>query len=169
MTPEQASKLRNDPAVKGTMSVEDIVKTAWEKHYKSKGVSLLAARMAVKRHAESGGQMYRFRNTIVIVKPGKAFDEVEFHTISADPTEVFGSMLVLFFMSFVRETGTKVAYTFMGNTTLYKSTQKLFGKNHVTLKELGSAGKTYYRMDIDIGAVYAEGEQRIAQQTKGRR
>lgn len=146
------------------MSIEDIVRTDWERNYKGSGISLNVARLAVKSHVDKKLPIYRVGNTLILLIPRGNIDLVKFHTITADPVKTFFGLLLQFFISLSMNDGTEVAYTTISNDNIYNMVKKMFG-DYVTLEpnnEEPEKGK--YLLTIQIGPFVRDMK---SQQTKG--
>jgi len=55
---------KDNPAVKGSLTAEEIVRTFWENNYKNTKVSLNALKRMVKAHVDEGGDVFRCAHII---------------------------------------------------------------------------------------------------------
>lgn len=141
---------KNNPAVKGNLTVEEIVRADWERNYKKKNVPLDAIRMAVKTHVDSGGAVFRLRNTLFLVTPVGDFIEVEFHTITADPIEVYLPLTMMFFLGLNKDQGTEVAFTYVDDKSAARMAKRIFSDKFVDMEDSDEPDEGKYRLTIDL-------------------
>lgn len=154
---------KNNPAIKGNLSAEEIVRTDWERNYKNKDVSFNQAKLAIKAHVDSGNPIFRFRNTIVLVTPENGYEEIKFHTVTADPFEVYTSLLLMFFISLHRDQGTQIAYTYLDDKKIFRAIKRLVGEfGSIELnEEFPEKGK--YTLMFEIGPFVTAMQQKAAE------
>ena len=141
---------KNNSAIKGNLTAEEIVRADWERNYKKKGVPLLAAKMMVKRHVDSGGAVFRLRNTLFLITPVAGFIEVKFHTITADPVEVYQPLALMFFLGLNKDQGTEVAFTYINDKSAARMAKKILSDKFVDVEESDSPDEGKYRLTVDL-------------------
>jgi hypothetical protein len=155
---------KDNPAIKGTLTAEEIVRADWERHYEKKGIPLDVARLSVKAHVDNGGAVFRLRNTLILVTPAEDWSEVEFHTITADLGEVYQTLMLLFFLGLNKSKGTQIAFTYINDRNAYRMAKKLFGADFVDIDESDDPDKGRYSLVIDIGSMASAAQTRQAMQ-----
>lgn len=160
--PRYASN-KDNPAVKGNLTAEEIVRADWARNYEKKGISLITAKQSIKAHVDSGGDVFRLRNTIILVTPKDGYTEVEFHTITADPAEVYQTMMLLFLLGLNKAQGTELAYTYADDRTAYRMAKKLVG-NNIDIDESDDPDAGKYVLSFDLAGLARESQARLAAQ-----
>lgn len=162
MKPQRFDSKKDIPSVKGNLTVEEIVRTDWERNFKKAGnFDLNDARYAIKQHVDDGLPIYRLRNTLFLIVPQDGFDTVEFHTITADVREVYMLLLVMFLSALHTTQGTEVAFTYVNDKQTYNLAAPMFGQD-VDLEESNDPDKGKYRVIIDLGAFVARTQNEAA-------
>lgn len=164
MKPVKFAKYKDNPAVKGLLSVEDLVKADWEHNYKKKGIPLDSARIAVKQFVDDGHRVYRLRNTLIFLDPDVENEDVEFHTVTADPYEVYVTMMQRFMLGLVAETGADTAFTYVDDKNAYRMAKKAVGEGYADIEESDEPQKGKYKVILEIGTYYHDMKQRADQQ-----
>ena len=141
---------KNNPAIKGNLTVEEIVRTDWERNYKKKGLPLDAVRLAVKSHIDSGGAIFRLRNTLFLITTVDGFIEVEFHTITADPIEVYQPLALMFFLGLNKDQGTELAFTYIDDKSAARIAKRILSDKFVDVEDSDEPNKGKYRLTIDV-------------------
>lgn len=154
---------KNNPAIKGNLSAEEIVRADWERNYKGKDVSFGAAKQNIKQHVDAGYPVFRFRNTIVLVTPENGFEEVKFHTLTADPFEVYTSLLLMFFISLARNQGTQIAYTYLDDKKIFRAIKRLTGDFATLEPNDEDPEKGKYMITFEVGPFVAAMQQKAAE------
>lgn len=164
MTPERAEKLASNPAVKGNLSLDEIVKTDWEKHYKSKGIPIEQARKSVAVRAKQG-QIVRLRNTLFLL-PHASGDEdsLEFHTITADPKEMYVSLMFMFLLGVGGKTDIDYMYSYTDDKKAYKAFQPLLGE-FIEFEPTEEEGKPKYTITFNVRQLFNKAQ--AAQRQRG--
>ena len=170
-SPRKFAQQKDNPAIKGSMTVEEIVRVDWERNYKKLDVPLMGARMTVKTHVENGGDIFRVRNTLILVTPEEdEYTEIKFHTITADPFEVYMSLMVMFFIALNKDQGTEEAYTYLPSKAIYRAAKKWL-KDFVDIEDAGDEGGdlSKYKIVIDVAGFVANAtaQQQKQQQRRG--
>lgn len=155
---------KDNPAIKGTLTAEEIVRADWKRHYEKRGVPLDAARLSVKAHVDKGGAVFRLRNTLILVTPDDDWNEIEFHTITADLGEVYQVLVLLFFLGLNKSKGTQVAFTYINDRNAYRMAKKFLGADFVDIDNSDDPDKGKYLLVIDIGSLANAAQTRQAMQ-----
>jgi hypothetical protein len=163
----RASKNENDPSIKGNLSAEEIVRTDWKRNYEKKGIPLASLKQSIKDHVDDGGQMGRMRNTLIFLKINEGEDDVLFHTFTADVYEVYMSMMQLFSLSLAKTRGIETLYTFVSDKSAYRMASKLYGKENVDIEEEDNQENGKYKLTIDIGEAYRQGQRAVEAKARG--
>ena len=146
MTPERAKKLAKSPAVQGNMSIEDIVKADWKRNFEGRGFTLDDARMAVAQHAQSG-EVARLRNTLFLLPDIQGDEErVEFHTVTADPFEVYSTLLLMFSLALAEKTDIQYLFSYINDKAIYRRLRRVLGSPN--------EDKGRYMATIDLPLLY---------------
>ena len=143
------AKDKNNPAIKGNMSMRDILHTDWERNYKKTGVSFEDAVRSLGEQIESGMKASRLRNTILLYKD-EDNDGMLFHTVTADPYEVYVVMFMMLSLGLHKALEVDVLYTYVKDRSPYRFATKIFGKDFVDLEESDLEGTDKYKLTIDI-------------------
>jgi hypothetical protein len=154
---------KNSLAIKGNLTAEEIVRSDWERNYKNTEVTLDDLKFVIKDHVDEGLPIYRFRNTLVLVTPENGFEEIEFHTLTADPFEIYTSLMMMFFISLAKNEGTQLAYTYVDDKKVFRAIKRMVGEfgsleDNEEDPELGK-----YIFVFEVGAFVAAMEQKIPQ------
>jgi hypothetical protein len=144
---------KENPAIKGNLTAEEIVRTFWERNYKKTDVSFVSVKLMIKSHVDSGGDVFRLRNTIILITPDDDYEEVEFHTFTADPSEVYQSLMLMFFLGLNKSKGTQTAFTYTEDKRAYRMASKLVGKDYVELEKTDNPDLGKYVLTLDIGSL----------------
>lgn len=156
---------KNNPAIKGNLTAEEIVRADWERNYKnkSKDTPLAKLKFAIKDHVDQGLPIFRFRNTLVLLVPQDGFEEVEFHTITADPFEVYTTLMLMFFISLVKNQGTQLAYTYVDDKKMFRAIKRLVGEFGSLEENDEEPQKGKYVLVLEIGPFVAAAQQKLAE------
>jgi hypothetical protein len=149
MKPQRFNSKKDIPSVKGNLTVEEIVRTDWERNFKQAGYSLDDARRAIKSHVDNGLPIYRLRNTLFLITPQDDFETVEFHTVTADTREVYVPMLVMFMSALHMKQNTEIAFTYVNDKQTYNLAAPMFGQD-VDIEESDDRNKGKYKVVIDL-------------------
>jgi hypothetical protein len=141
---------KDDPAVKGNLTSDEIVRTDWERNFKEKGFSLVQVKMAIKKRIDAGEAVFRLRNTLFLVAPIDGFIEVEIHAVTADPSEVFQTMTFLFLLGLNADQGTQSAYTYANDRKVFRLFLRLFGASFVDIDDSDEPEKGKYIVTLDL-------------------
>jgi hypothetical protein len=115
-------------AAKGNISVDDIVRTEWERSYRNSGISYELLKGIIIKHVEDGNDVYRLRNTVYLVTPDdEDYSEVRVDAFTADPREVYMTMTMMLCLGLNQSRGTEIVYTYTPSKALYRSFRKIFG------------------------------------------
>jgi len=163
MKPKTFKSDKNAAAIKGNLSVEEIVKADWERSYKAAGISLDTARLLVKEHVDDNQPIYRMRNTIFLITPENGFEDVLFHTITADPIEVYKTMLMLFFLGLNADQGTETVYTYVDDKKMYRAVRPMY-REYIDIEPADDEEQGRYLLTIDIAGFVANARQMQAAQ-----
>lgn len=155
---------KDNPAIKGNLSAEDIVRADWERNYKKKGISLGQAKLGVKAHVDAGGAVFRMRNTLILVTPEDDFAEVKFHTITADPAEVYQSLMLMFFLGLAQSKGTQTAFTYVNDRSAYRMAKRIVGESFVDIDESDDPKVGKYVLTLDLAGLIRFAQAKQAQQ-----
>jgi endo-1,4-beta-D-glucanase Y len=153
---------KNNPAVKGNLTAEEIVRTDWERNFKDKGFSFPQVKMAIKNRVDAGEAVFRLRNTLFLVAPRDGFIEVEVHAVTADPSEVFQTMTSLFLLGLHMDQGTESVYTYTNDRKVFRMFSRLFGNTYVDIDDSDDPEKGKYVTTLDVVGIV-----RAAQAQKG--
>lgn len=153
---------KNNPAIKGNLSAEEIVRADWERNYKKMGVTFDQTKMAIKVHVDEGEPVFRVRNTIILINPENGYEEVKFHTITADPFEVYTSLLLMFFISLNKQKGTQIAYTYLNDKKIFRAIKRLVGEFGSLESNDEDPSKGKYMFVLELGPFVAAMEQKAA-------
>jgi endo-1,4-beta-D-glucanase Y len=155
---------KDDPAVKGNLTADEIVRTDWERNFKAKGFSIGQAKMAIKKRIDAGEAVFRMRNTLFLVAPVDGFIEVEIHAVTADPSEVFQTMTFIFLLGLNADQGTQSAYTYANDRKVFRMFSRLFGASFVDIDDSEEPKKGKYIATLDLmGFVRAMQAQKATQ------
>jgi hypothetical protein len=154
------SSNKDNPAIKGMMSAEDITRADWERNYKQKGISFPQAKMSIKAHVDSGQPIFRVRNTLILLTLEDGFEEVKFHTVTADPFEVYSSMMLMFLVSLSRNKGTQIAYTYIDDKKIFRAIKRLVGEYGELDSNDQDPEKGKYILTLEIGPFTAAMQQK---------
>jgi hypothetical protein len=157
---------KNNPAVKGNLTAEEIVRTDWQRNYERKGIPLMAAKRAIKEHVDAGGAVFRMRNTLILVTPEDGYIEVEFHTVTADPMEVYQSMMLMFFLGLNEDQGTETATTYVDDKSPFRMIKRMVGPDFVDIDESDNPDVGKYVITMDIGPFARAMQAQAAKQGK---
>ena len=162
--PRRYQQQKDNPAVKGNLTVEQIVKADWERNYAKSGIGLDDLRIIVKDHVEEGNDIFRLRNTIFLVTPEGGYEEVKFHTLTADTYETYMTLVMLFLLALNKDQGTQEAYTYLPDKTMYRAARKLF-KDFIDIEDArdDEDADAPYKVTIDIAGFANYGTQLAAQ------
>jgi len=155
---------KGNPAVKGSLTAEEIVRTFWENNYKNTKVSLNALKRMVKAHVDEGGDVFRLRNTIILVTPNDDYEDVEFHTITADPQEVYQVTMLMFFLGLNKAKGTQTAFTYLEDKRAYRLASKIMGKEYVEIEKPDDADQGKYVLTLDLDGFASNLQRQAANQ-----
>jgi len=153
---------KENPAIEGNLTAEEIVRTFWERNYEKTGVSLISVKMMIKNHVDSGGDVFRLRNTIILITPDDDYEEVEFHTFTADPSEVYQSVMLMFFLGLNKAKGTQTAFTYTEDKRAYRMAIKMIGKDYVDIEKSDSPDTGKYVLTLDLGGLVLRSQQKAA-------
>jgi hypothetical protein len=167
MKPQRAQKLSDDPSIKGNLTADQIVETDWKRNYEKKGIPLLSIKKWIKRHVDTGGQVVRLRNTLVLLTMDKGSDEAMFHTITADVYEVYMTMMQLLALSMAKARNVETMYTYVNDKSPYRMARKLFGDTNVDFEESDLEQEGKYKMTIDVGDYYRAGQKTAEARARG--
>ena len=167
MKPLRAQKTQDDPSLKGNLTADQIVETDWKRNYEKKGIPLLSIKKVIKHHVDTGGQVVRMRNTLVLLTMDEGADEAMFHTITADVYEVYMAMMQLLALSLAKARNVETIYTYVNDKSPYRMARKLFGDNNVDFEESDLRQEGKYKMTIDIGDYYRAGQKSVEMQARG--
>jgi hypothetical protein len=143
---------KDNPAVKGMLPIEDIIRADWERNYKNSGVSYEQAVDNLQQLlALAGTPASRVRNTIIVTIPQDDYEEVEFHTITADPFEVYFMSVVTFFISLSMKKGTQYVYTYLNDKKMFRQVKNYFGEYASIELNEDSPKQGKYVLTIEIG------------------
>jgi hypothetical protein len=151
---------KDNPAVKGNLSAEELVRADWERNYKQKGVSFDQAKIAIKAHVDSGQPIFRVRNTLILLTLEDGFEEVKFHTVTADPFEVYSPMMLMFLISLSRNKGTQIAYTYLNDKKIFRAIKRLVGEYGELEPNDQDPEKGKYILTLEIGPFTAAMQQK---------
>lgn len=155
---------KDNPAIKGNLTADEIVRTDWERNFKAKGISIGQAKMAIKARVDAGEAVFRMRNTLFFVAPIDGFIEVEVHAVTADPSEVFQTMTLLFLLGLNKDQDTQSAYTYSNDRKVFRMFSRLFGASFVDIDDSDDEKKGKYVVTLDlVGFVRAMQAQKAAQ------
>ena len=155
---------KDNSAVKGNLTAEEIVRADWERNYKKSGVPLGAAKMAVKRHVDDGGDVFRMRNTIILLTSNDDYEDVEFHTITADPQEVYQVTMLMFLLGLNKAKGTQTAVTYVDDKRAYRMASKMLGKDYVDIETSNDADQGKYALTLDLDGLASNLQREAATQ-----
>jgi len=141
---------KDDPAVKGNLTADEIVRTDWERNFKEKGFSLVQAKMALKGRIDAGEAVFRLRNTLFFVIPKDGFIEVEVHAVTADPSEIFQTMTLLFLLGLHMDQGTQSMHTYANDRKVFRMLSRLFGETFVDIDDSDAPEKGKYVTTVDL-------------------
>jgi hypothetical protein len=159
MKPKTFKSDKDAASIKGNLSVEEIVKADWERNYKAAGIPLDTARLLVKEHVDDNQPIYRMRNTIFLITPENGFDDVLFHTITADPIEVYKTMLMMFFLGLNADQGTETVYTYVDDKKMYRSVRPMY-KEYIDIEPADDGDEQgKYLLTVDIAGFVANARQ----------
>ncbi len=167
MKPQRAQKIGDDPSLKGNLTGDQIVEADWKRNYEKKGVPLLSMKKLIKHHVDTGGQVVRMRNTLVLLTMDEGSDEAMFHTITADVYEVYMTMMQLLALSLAKARNVETIYTYVDDKAPYRMARKLFGDSNVDFEESDLAQEGKYKMTIDVGDYYRSGQKAAEAQARG--
>ena len=136
------------------MSVEDIVRSEWERDHEKKGVPLLNLRKFVKQHVDLGGQVVRLRNSLFLLRIDEGSKEAKFVPMTADVTNVFLTMLQLFALGLAKSRGVEELTVSTDENAQVVMMQKLFGDDYVSVKDAGTPEKQSFNVTTHIGEYY---------------
>jgi len=111
----------------------------------------------VKSHVDSGGQVVRIRNTLVLFSIEEGSNNAMFHTITADVYEVYMSMMQLLALSLAKVRNIEKIYTYVEDKKPYSMARKLYGDANVNFEESELQENGNYKLTIDIGSYYRSG------------
>lgn len=161
------AKYKDNPAVKGLLSVEELVKADWERNYKKQGVPLNTVRLAIKQFVDDGWRILRQRNTLIILSPDEDNEDVLFHTVTADPYEVYITYMQLFLLALAQETGAETAFTYVDDKTMFRAAKKALGDKYAELEESDNPDQGKYKIVLDVGSYYNDMKRLQMQQSAG--
>lgn len=145
---------KNSAAVKGLLSVDEIIKEDWRRNYKKSGVSATALATIIKDSIDNGAQPMRLRNTIVLITPDEDDPTtMQFHTVTADPYEIYTTLITRLFVALAKTQGAETLYTGVPDKSALRMAKRTFGDKFVDLEEDGPADNKY-TLTIDIGDFY---------------
>jgi hypothetical protein len=144
----------------GSMSVDNILRTDWEKNYKDKGIPLEVARASFKVQIDTGSLVFRMGNTLILFVPEDDFQVIKFHTITANGFEEFLSIVLKFLISAYKTRGAQVAYTYLNDKTIYDVIKKGYGSYMMLEPNDDDSSKGKYKLIIEIGSLVREMEKR---------
>jgi hypothetical protein len=154
---------KDDPAVKGNLTADELVRVDWERNFKAKGISLVQAKMAIKARIDAGEAIFRLRNTLFLVAPLDGFIEVEVHAVTADPSEVFQTMTFLFLLGLHTDQGTQIVYTYTNDRKVFRMFSRLFGGSFIDIDDSDDPKKGKYVTTLDlVDFVRATQAQKVA-------
>ena len=158
MKPKTFKSDKDAASIKGNLSVEEIVKADWERNYKPAGIPLDDARLSVKEHVDDNQPIYRMRNTIFLITPENGFEDVMFHTITADSLEVYKTTLMLFFLGLNADQGTETAYAYVDDKKMYRSVRPMY-REYLDIEPADDDEKGKYLLTLDIAGFVANARQ----------
>ena len=163
-TPRRYGQQKDNPAIQGTLTAEEIVAADWKRNYANSGISLDDLRLIVKHHVDEGGDVFRLRNTLVLVTPEDGYTEVKFHTLTADTYETYMTLMVMFLTALNKDQGTQEAYTYLPDKTIFRAAKRLF-KEFIDLEDVRDEedADANYRITIDVAGFVANATQLAAQ------
>lgn len=153
---------KDNPAVKGDLTAEEIVRADWERNFKKSGVSFEQAKGGIKAHVDAGMPVFRMRNTIILLSPDPDYETAEFHTITADPYEVYVVTMLMFMLGLARSKNTQTVYSYVNDQKPVRMAEKTFGADNVIAEPSDEPDKGKLKLSIDIASVLADGEMRVA-------
>lgn len=142
------AKDKNNPAVKGLLSTREILHSDWERNYKKSGVSFEDAVNNLAAQIQSGMKAAKLRNTILFYKL-EDDGEALFHTITADPYEVYAVVALQLALGLHKAKGVDVMYTYVKDRSSYRMASKMF-KNFVDLEESDVEGTDKYKLTLYV-------------------
>lgn len=142
------AKDKNNPAIKGLMSTQEILRADWERNYKKAGVSFEDAVQSLGEQVQSGMKAAKLRNTILFYK-NEDDGEALFHTVTADPYEVYTVLLMQLALGLHKAAGVDVLYTYIKDRATYRMASKIF-KDFVDLEESDTEGTDKYKLTLYI-------------------
>jgi hypothetical protein len=164
--PHYTDKYAQDPSVQGEISVADIIKRDWERNYaKKSGISLDALENVVRRHVDSGGEVYRIRNTLFLVVPEDGHDVVKMHSLTADVFEIYAYALLTFVVSMGQEQGTQELYSYVPDMKLYNRIRPMF-RDFLSIEDAKDDpdADSRYRVILDVDGFMQPIRATMAQQ-----
>tara|TARA_R110000796_G_scaffold75168_3_gene168728 strand:+ start:772 stop:1257 length:486 start_codon:yes stop_codon:yes gene_type:complete len=139
---------KTNPAVKGLMSMREILQSDWERNYKKAGVSFEEAVESLGEQIESGMKAAKLRNTILFYKI-EDDGEALFHTVTADPYEVYMVLFMQLALGLHKAAGVDMLYTYVKDRTTHRMASKIF-KDFVDLEESDLEDTDKYKLTIYI-------------------
>jgi hypothetical protein len=155
---------KDNPAVKGLLPIEDIIRADWERNYKNSGVTYEQAEGNLRQLlALAGTPASKVRNTIIVTIPQDDYEEVEFHTLTADPFEVYFMSVVTFFISLAMKKGTQYVYTYLDDKKIFRQIKGYFGEYASIEPNDDDPDKGKYVLTIEIGPFVAAMQRKAAE------
>jgi hypothetical protein len=143
----------------GQMSVEDILRTDWEKNYKDKGVSYEEARASFKGLIDSGFEAGRIGNTIVFFKKEGDGSEALFHTITADEYEQYFYNVLRFLMALYKKREIGTVFTHINDKKIFNKIRKNLGSYVIFEPNEDDPSRGKYKLTLEIGAFTVDMER----------
>jgi len=154
---------KDNPAVKGNLPPEEIVRVDWERNYKNSGISYEQAAGNLQQLLASGNPAARLRNTIVVLMPEDDYEEVEFHTITADPFEVYFTLITNFFVALSMKRGTQYVYTYLDDKKMFRQVKNYFGEYSSIEPNEDNPNRGKYVLTIEIGPFVTAMQRKAAE------
>jgi len=155
-------------SVQGNLTTDEIIVFDWERSYtKKSGLTVDDLRQSVIDHVQNGGDVYRIRNTLFLISPQDGdYTEVKFHTLTADPREVYIPLMLLFFIGLNKTNGTEVAYTYSPSKAIYRMFKHMLG-SYMEIEDVKDDpnADAPYMITVDVGAFIdnlPKGQQNVA-------
>lgn len=94
------------------LPIEEIIKIHHKKNYRKSDFTLDDALRTFNYFArQEGNQIVRLRNSLFLMGPKDQNDNVEIHTVTADPAELFYGLALRFVLALVEKRGVKKIVT----------------------------------------------------------
>jgi hypothetical protein len=158
---------KDNPAIKGALTAEQIVRADWERNYKGSGVSYEQAVANLQQLLAAEYPTVKLRNTIVVLIPEDDYEEVEFHTITADPFEVYFTNMVTFFTALSMKRGTQYVFTYLNDKKMFRQVKGYFGDYASIEPNEDDPKRGKYILTLEIGPFVAEMQRRSAEENNG--